>query len=298
MCEKKVCTKCREEKLIDNFGKSNRTKDGKQTNCKSCRNKQSSINKEKRAPNIKPDDGYKVCSKCKIEKHVNEFYLNPNLSMGVHSECILCSKEKVSKWAKENPDKIAINGKKYRESHKTEEQLRTRKYQQNNREARKKYKLTWKQQNKEKINEVARNRRKKDHLFRIKGITRCLFKDAFLRACEGNFPKKSKKSEEVLGCTFLNFMSRIESQFLNWMTWENQGLCEDGSYNCSWHIDHIIPISYAKTEEDVYLLNHWSNLQPLCGKVNIEKNAKIYPCTNLELGITFWEDRWEYTNLD
>ena len=59
----------------------------------------------------------------------------------------------------------------------------------------------------------------------------------------------------------------------------------------------IFPVSEAKTEEDVYLLNHWSNLQPLCGKVNIEKNAKIYPCTNLELGITFWEDRWEYINL-
>jgi 5-methylcytosine-specific restriction endonuclease McrA len=62
-------------------------------------------------------------------------------------------------------------------------------------------------------------------------------------------------------------------------------------------IDHIIPTSYAKTEEEMYLLNHWSNFQPLCSKVNRDvKKANVYPCTNLELGITFWEDRWEYVN--
>ena len=294
----KRCTKCDTIKDKALFSKSNRTKDSKQPQCKNCLYKQDKINKEKRLPNIKPDDGYKVCSKCSVEKHVDEFYLNSNLFMGVHSECILCTKDKVSKWAKDNPDKMSVNGKKYRESHKTEEQLRSRKYRENNKEERRLYKLTWRQYNKERINEKDRNRRKTDPLFRIKGITRCLFKDAFLRACEGNFPKKSKRSEEVLCCSFSDFMGKLESQFLDWMSWENQGVCLNDSYKCSWHIDHIIPVSYAKTEEDIYLLNHWSNLQPLCGKENMEKNSKIYPCTNLELMITFWEDRYEYINLE
>jgi len=31
---------------------------------------------------------------------------------------------------------------------------------------------------------------------------------------------------------------------------------------------HIIPISSAKTNDDVYKLNHYSNFQPLCSYVN------------------------------
>ena len=33
-------------------------------------------------------------------------------------------------------------------------------------------------------------------------------------------------------------------------------------------MDHIIPISIAETEEDIIRLNHYTNLQPLCSKVN------------------------------
>jgi len=37
----------------------------------------------------------------------------------------------------------------------------------------------------------------------------------------------------------------------------------------SWDIDHIIPTSTAKTEEDIIRLNHHTNLQPLCSYMNI-----------------------------
>src|SRR5690349_402570 len=144
MCEKKICTKCREEKSLDEFGKSKRTKDEKQPRCKKCLNEIGKIANAKRKPTLKPENAFKICSSCLIEKHVDEFYLNPRLKLGVHSECINCTKNKVCKWAKDNPDKMAINGKKYRDNHKTEEQLRARKYQQSNREERRKYNLTWK----------------------------------------------------------------------------------------------------------------------------------------------------------
>lgn len=57
------------------------------------------------------------------------------------------------------------------------------------------------------------------------------------------------------------------------MTWENKGLY-NGELNFGWDIDHIIPISSAKSEEDIIRLNHFSNLQPLCSKINrdIKKN--------------------------
>ena len=51
------------------------------------------------------------------------------------------------------------------------------------------------------------------------------------------------------------------------MTWKNKGLY-NGKLNCGWDIDHIIPLSTAITEDDLIKLNHYTNLQPLCSKIN------------------------------
>jgi hypothetical protein len=85
--------------------------------------------------------------------------------------------------------------------------------------------------------------------------------------------KKSLKTIEILGCSFDELKIYLESKFEDWMTWENKGLY-DGEFNYGWDIDHIIPLSSAQTEEDVIKLNHFTNLQPLCSKVNrdIKKN--------------------------
>ena len=50
------------------------------------------------------------------------------------------------------------------------------------------------------------------------------------------------------------------------MNWDNRG---------EWHYDHIIPISNAKTEEEVNKLNHYTNFQPLWAKDNRFKSSKI-----------------------
>ena len=99
---------------------------------------------------------------------------------------------------------------------------------------------------------------------------------------------KRKKSLEILGCSFEDFKNHIELQFESWMSWENRGnITKITRLNYSWDLDHIIPLSTAKTEEDLYLLNHWSNFQPLCSfKNRYIKKAKMYPVTNLELKIT------------
>ena len=89
-------------------------------------------------------------------------------------------------------------------------------------------------------------------------------------------------------------MYYIEKQFIKDMSWENQGSCKKQDCNKAWHLDHIIPYSWAKNEEDMYLISHNSNLQPMWDTENMSKSAKVYPCTNLELMVTFWEDRWEY----
>jgi hypothetical protein len=55
------------------------------------------------------------------------------------------------------------------------------------------------------------------------------------------------------------------------MNWDNYGLY-NGKENCGWEYDHIIPVSSAKCEEDIYKLNHYSNIQPLCSHIN--RNVK------------------------
>jgi len=72
---------------------------------------------------------------------------------------------------------------------------------------------------------------------------------------------------EILVCSFDEFKIYLESKFEDWMTCENRVLY-NGELNYGWDIDHIIPLSSAKTEYDIVKLNHFSNLQPLCSYTN------------------------------
>ena len=87
------------------------------------------------------------------------------------------------------------------------------------------------------------------------------------KAFKRNGYTKKSKSIDIIGCSFEEFQEHLESKFESWMTWENKGIY-NGELNYGWDIDHIIPLSSAKTEEDVIKLNHYTNLQPLCGYTN------------------------------
>jgi hypothetical protein len=86
---------------------------------------------------------------------------------------------------------------------------------------------------------------------------------------------KSRKTQEILGISYVNFCLYLESKFESWMNWENRGLY-NGELDYGWDVDHIIPLDSAKNEEDILRLNHFTNLQPLCSKINrdIKKNVK------------------------
>ena len=60
----------------------------------------------------------------------------------------------------------------------------------------------------------------------------------------------------------------FEDKFTKDMNWD---LFLEGKI----HIDHIIPLAKAKTEEDVYTLCHYTNLQPLWAIDNLKKGSKI-----------------------
>ena len=113
-----------------------------------------------------------------------------------------------------------------------------------------------------KIRERARNRFNNDPLYRFQQILRNNIKNSFKR---GGFSKTSE-CRKILGADWDVVKSYFESKFKDGMSWDNQGL---------WHIDHIIPKSMATCEEDIIRLNHYTNLQPLWGKDNLDKSDKI-----------------------
>ena len=85
------------------------------------------------------------------------------------------------------------------------------------------------------------------------------------------FIKKSKfnkntKTFKLIGCSPTQLKSYIAKKFKPGMTWQNHG---------DWHIDHIKPLSLAKSTIEMNKLFHYSNLQPLWAEDNLKKNNKI-----------------------
>ena len=73
------------------------------------------------------------------------------------------------------------------------------------------------------------------------------------------------KTQDYIGCTLQELKCHIEKQFIVGMYWHNYG---------EWQIDHIIPVSSAKTKRELLKLFHYTNLQPLWAKDNLIKGAK------------------------
>lgn len=61
----------------------------------------------------------------------------------------------------------------------------------------------------------------------------------------------------------------MEKQFQPWMNWENYGKY-NGEYFFGWDVDHIRPISsFDLTDpEQQKKAFHYTNLQPLCSRMN------------------------------
>lgn len=122
-------------------------------------------------------------------------------------------------------------------------------------------------------NEYNKHKRKTDPLFRLATNTRIKLNILFK---ENGIIKKNKTCV-IIGCSFKELKQYLESKFESWMNWENKGLY-NGSVNYGWDIDHIIPLSSAKSEEELLKLCHYSNLQPLCGYINrhVKRNKINY----------------------
>lgn len=141
----------------------------------------------------------------------------------------------------------SIKEKKYRELNPEKNKNRRKKYYENNKDKHKLYFL---------------ERRKSEPIFKLSdNIRRRL--NLFLK--KQNMTKKNK-TFNIVGCSPEFLKEHLEKQFTEGMSWELIGK--------HIHIDHIIPLSSANSEEEVYRLCHYTNLQPLWAKDNLSKSNK------------------------
>jgi hypothetical protein len=231
----------------------------------------------------------KICSKCKIEHTIDNFHLRvPNGTYRSH--CNFCLreyrnntyklniKEEITKgklYRDKNKDiisqrkkisyityrsKILENQKKYREQYPEKVKEIQKKYNEKNREFILQQKKEWRKNNPT----YMLDKKKNNPLFKVSVNMRSRIR-IFMK--KNSHILKRNKTFEYVGCNPKFLKEHIEKQFTEGMSWDNYGFY-------GWHIDHIIPLSSSKTEEDVYKLCHYTNLQPLWSKDNLSKGNK------------------------
>ncbi len=220
----------------------------------------------------------KVCKKCLLEKPLEEFRVRKDNGHYRHT-CKECEKKYRYEYIKEHKQIEKTIRNNYYKKHREEILNKMSSYYQKNKNDIQKRRKINRELNKEELNMKARLRNKKnrkniskrenirfhsDNLFKIKkqirtNIRVCFQKKGYRKMC---------KTKDILGCSFDYFYSYLLDTFKN-------------NYGYEWdkkepvHIDHIIPLATAKTEEDVIKLCHYSNLQLLKAQDNLQKSAKL-----------------------
>lgn len=193
----------------------------------------------------------KVCSKCGNSKEITQFYKNGDKT---RPECKLCSYKGNKKYKSENKDLINQLKRKYHQSNKGKETDKV-------------YSTKYRKDMPKSVRDKLRNSHKAwchnqyntNSKYKLIVSIRNLIGKSF----KGSV--KPAKTEEILGCSIDEFRRYIEDKFTLGMDWDNQG---------QWHLDHIEPISWAKNEEEIIRLNHYTNFKPMWGIENIKKGNK------------------------
>lgn len=174
------------------------------------------------------------------------------------------NKDKAKAWREANKEHLKAKAKEWREKNKEYKSKKDKEYKLKNAERIKKQNKEYNQKNKSKHNLYRSNRRKTDPIFRLSINARNLIRLTIKR---GGYNKTSKAAN-LLGCTYEELKLHLESKFEPWMNWGNYGLYDNIQFNYGWDLDHIKPLSSANSIEELHKLFHYTNLQPLCSKVN------------------------------
>jgi hypothetical protein len=222
----------------------------------------------------------KKCSSCNLNKNISEYSKRKISRDGYRNQCDCCIKKVREEYIQKNKEKLIIKHKKWVLQNPEKVKELYSNFLVNNPNYLKEYQI----KNRDKINERNKKRRELDINFKLKENLRNLIKNSI----KYNGFRKNSRTIEILGCTNEFFKQYIENQWSSfnnldingsvWMNWNNYGNPKDGviELNKSWDLDHKIPVSSAKTEEDILKLNHYSNYQPLCSYINrVNKRGKL-----------------------
>lgn len=242
----KPCSKCGCEKPLSGefWALSARGLGGFDSKCKTCQalERQSRLDPAKlwkRADELELSEvGMKRCPACMEARPIGQFI--PRSCGGVYSYCLECCKKK-SRAARDK-DILKDRQKKLASYHRRRQVVGDLM--------------------RSKRNHWRSSKRKDDPVFSLSERVRGLLGSAMRRM---GYTKKAK-TQTILGCDWHVFAAHIERQFLRGMNWANRQ---------DWHLDHIVPLATAKTEEDVIRLNHFTNLRPIWAKDNLSKGAQI-----------------------
>ena len=203
----------------------------------------------------------KKCSKCKIEKTLNMYHKNNYSPCKVYSSCRDCVSSEKKEYYLLNKYKIDNNKKLYRNNSKLHVNHINKLYREKNK-------------NKIKIynNKYKKDRMSIDSTFKIKHNVSCRIRIAL----KSNNLAKNHRTDEYLGISYDKYKVYLERKFEKGMTWGNWG---------EWHIDHIIPLSSAANKEELKLLFHYTNTQPLWADENLTKHAKMPENVQIKLPI-------------
>ena len=96
---------------------------------------------------------------------------------------------------------------------------------------------------------------------------RCRLSTLIYMSLQRQSYSKKSKTRQLLGADFETVKKHLEN------TWfQNYGIPYSGQ---EVHVDHIIPCSAAKTEEELIALQHYTNLQYLTPEDNLAKSNKM-----------------------
>lgn len=190
------------------------------------------------------------CSKCFIEKEQSEFKKDKRCPTGYTGVCKKCHKA-LDKIYPTSPLKREAISKRYYEKHKEVRNAKASQYKKDNPEWYKKW-----------SRDYQRKRRISNPLFKASQDMRIAIRRIIK---DGSIPPRIA-SKDLLGCTYDQLITHIQSKFKDGMSWINID---------SWHIDHIIPLSSAKNMDELLVLFNYKNIQPLWPEENIKKGSKL-----------------------
>jgi transcription elongation factor Elf1 len=176
----------------------------------------------------------KICKRCNTEKDVSLFVKQKTRSGGIkYANCKSCTSEYLKEYKSKNKDRISKVNKEWAEKNKS--------------------RLTsWRKNNRDSINASWRKMYHKDDLSRLKQR---------LRSATRRYVNKNQSisTVDVIGCDYDQLLVHLL------LTLDKKDRIKYINQKDDFHIDHIIPISWAKDEESVLELSKYQNLR-LCEK--------------------------------